>query len=194
MIGGVFIDGGNDSVIEKFTKRYQDMRHKKFRAFARNIIQGPHSFTALYLGENLVAVVAHRPVVSRRDPGPQRGNQPGRWYDFDSYSVVGCQVAEVPCGVVYCEMNAPDPDFKRTVHFSRCSPRHLHPQTAPLSQHSLAYIRLRARPPNRPPLRIGAWFSFLPLPEPLFLPPPLILLTVAHARRLASRDPRPRDS
>jgi hypothetical protein len=36
-----------------------------------------------------------------------------------------------------------------------------------------------ARPPVRPPLREAAWLSFLPRPEPDFLPPLLSLLTVA---------------
>ena len=43
-----------------------------------------------------------------------------------------------------------------------------------------------ARPPSRPPFRDEAWLTFLPRPEPLFLPPPVSLLTVAQARRSAS--------
>jgi hypothetical protein len=43
-----------------------------------------------------------------------------------------------------------------------------------------------ARPPMRPPLRAEAWLTALPRPEPLFLPPPVSLLTVAQARRSAS--------
>ena len=42
------------------------------------------------------------------------------------------------------------------------------------------------RPPFLPPLRELALLSFLPRPLPLFLPPPLDLLTVAQARRFAS--------
>jgi hypothetical protein len=34
-------------------------------------------------------------------------------------------------------------------------------------------------------LRDEAWLTFLPRPEPLFLPPPVSLLTVAQARRSA---------
>ncbi|HZQ61843.1 MAG TPA: hypothetical protein VFC24_10865 [Casimicrobiaceae bacterium] len=49
-------------------------------------------------------------------------------------------------------------------------------------------------PPLRPPLRAGALFVFLPRPEPLFLPPPDILFTVAHARCSASFLPTPRFS
>src|SRR5262245_37290189 len=50
-----------------------------------------------------------------------------------------------------------------------------------------------ARPPSRPPLREALRFSGLPLPEPLFLPPPVSAFTVAQARRAASlrRTPRP---
>lgn len=51
-----------------------------------------------------------------------------------------------------------------------------------------------ARPPFRPPLRAEAWASFFPRPEPLFLPPWLLLFTVAQARRLASPLPIPRCS
>ena len=48
-----------------------------------------------------------------------------------------------------------------------------------------------AWPPSRPPLRDGEWSSFLPRPEPLFLPPWVSLLTVAQARRSASRSGTP---
>src|SRR4030095_4733096 len=41
------------------------------------------------------------------------------------------------------------------------------------------------RPPFRPPFLLGLWSSFFPRPEPLFFPPPLDLLTVAHARAFA---------
>jgi hypothetical protein len=51
-----------------------------------------------------------------------------------------------------------------------------------------------ARPPKRPPFRDEAWDSDLPRPEPLFLPPPLSLFTVAHALRSASSSGTPRDS
>ena len=42
-----------------------------------------------------------------------------------------------------------------------------------------------AAPPSRPPFFAGALFTFLPRPEPLFFPPPVIAFTVAHARFLA---------
>ena len=51
-----------------------------------------------------------------------------------------------------------------------------------------------ARPPSRPPLREEAWFSGCPRPDPLSLPPPLSLLTVAQARASASSSGTPRDS
>ena len=41
-------------------------------------------------------------------------------------------------------------------------------------------------PPILPPLREEAWLVLCPRPEPLFLPPPDSLLTVAQARRSAS--------
>ncbi len=47
---------------------------------------------------------------------------------------------------------------------------------------------------RRPPRREADRFSFLPRPEPLCLPPPLSLLTVAHARRAASLRETPRFS
>lgn len=43
-----------------------------------------------------------------------------------------------------------------------------------------------ALPPLRPPFRAGAFDVRLPRPEPLFLPPPDILFSVAQARRAAS--------
>jgi hypothetical protein len=49
-----------------------------------------------------------------------------------------------------------------------------------------------AAPPLRPPFFAGAFLVGLPLPDPLFLPPPDILLTVAQARRSASFSPTPR--
>jgi hypothetical protein len=49
-------------------------------------------------------------------------------------------------------------------------------------------------PPRRPPLRAGARFLGLPRPAPDFRPPPVILLTVAQARRSASGDATPRSS
>ena len=56
-----------------------------------------------------------------------------------------------------------------------------------------AAVRLAdAFPPFLPPLRLGAWFSFLPRPEPDFLPPCVSALTVAQARRAASPSPTPR--
>jgi len=51
-----------------------------------------------------------------------------------------------------------------------------------------------AAPPFRPPFFAGALSSFLPRPEPLFLPPPVSLLTVAQARRFASFSGVPRSS
>jgi len=53
---------------------------------------------------------------------------------------------------------------------------------------------LDALPPLRPPLRADAVFIFLPRPDPLFLPPPVSLLTVAQARRSASSLEVPRSS
>jgi len=50
------------------------------------------------------------------------------------------------------------------------------------------------RPPFRPPFRDEARDSFLPRPEPDFLPPPDSLLTVAYARLLASLADTPRFS
>ena len=51
-----------------------------------------------------------------------------------------------------------------------------------------AGLRLAAaRPPSRPPLRAETLVSRSPRPDPLLLPPPLSLLTVAQARRSASR-------
>ena len=44
------------------------------------------------------------------------------------------------------------------------------------------------------PLRMGALFTFLPLPLPERFPPPLILFTVAHARFSASSSLTPRAS
>ena len=51
-----------------------------------------------------------------------------------------------------------------------------------------------ALPPSRPPFRAGALLTGLPTPEPLFLPPPVILFTVAQARRSASCSESPRFS
>jgi hypothetical protein len=51
-----------------------------------------------------------------------------------------------------------------------------------------------AWPPSRPPFRDEAWDSDFPRPDPLFFPPPLSLLTVAHALRSASSSGTPRDS
>jgi len=55
-------------------------------------------------------------------------------------------------------------------------------------------VRLRLAPPFRPPLRAGALFVLRPRPEPLFLPPPDDLFTVAQARRSASSFDTPRFS
>src|ERR1051325_302621 len=46
--------------------------------------------------------------------------------------------------------------------------------------------RAAARPPSRPPLRDDTCVSGTPRPEPLLLPPPSSLFTVAQARRSAS--------
>jgi hypothetical protein len=53
---------------------------------------------------------------------------------------------------------------------------------------------LDALPPLRPPFRDEAVLMALPRPEPLFLPPPVSLLTVAQARRSASSFEVPRFS
>src|SRR6188508_2490663 len=45
-----------------------------------------------------------------------------------------------------------------------------------------------------PPREDETWVSFLPRPEPDLLPPPDSLLTVAHARLLASFTDTPRSS
>jgi hypothetical protein len=50
----------------------------------------------------------------------------------------------------------------------------------------LSEVRFGEDPPLRPPFLELAWLSFLPRPEPDFLPPPDSLLTVAQARELAS--------
>jgi hypothetical protein len=51
-----------------------------------------------------------------------------------------------------------------------------------------------ALPPLAPPFRADAVEVFLPRPEPLFLPPPVSLFTVAQARRSASFFETPRFS
>jgi hypothetical protein len=51
-----------------------------------------------------------------------------------------------------------------------------------------------ARPPIRPPFLDELRLVFFPRPEPLFLPPPVSLFTVAQARRSASRRETPRFS
>ena len=51
-----------------------------------------------------------------------------------------------------------------------------------------------AAPPFLPPLREELLVLFFPLPEPLFLPPPSSLFTVAQARRSAWRRELPRFS
>jgi hypothetical protein len=53
------------------------------------------------------------------------------------------------------------------------------------SYQAINRYRALARPPIFPPLRAGERLTFLPRPEPLRLPPPVILLTVAQARRFA---------
>jgi hypothetical protein len=57
-----------------------------------------------------------------------------------------------------------------------------------------ADLRAVDAPPLRPPFFIGSLFSFLPRPDPLFFPPPLLLFTVAQARRSASFSETPRFS
>ena len=44
----------------------------------------------------------------------------------------------------------------------------------------------RGKKVNKAPARLALRLVFLPRPEPLFLPPPVSLFTVAHARRSAS--------
>jgi hypothetical protein len=51
-----------------------------------------------------------------------------------------------------------------------------------------------AAPPLRPPFCAGPFIVGSPLPDPPFLPPPVILLTVAQARRSASFSGTPRFS
>lgn len=58
----------------------------------------------------------------------------------------------------------------------------------------LFFFPPEAFPPLRPPFLAGALFSALPRPMPDFFPPPLDLLTVAHARRSASPFETPRFS
>jgi hypothetical protein len=53
---------------------------------------------------------------------------------------------------------------------------------------------LDAAPPLRPPFFAGSLFTGLPTPDPDFFPPPVILLTVAQARRSASSSETPRFS
>ena len=52
----------------------------------------------------------------------------------------------------------------------------------------------REAAPLRPPLREELLVLFFPRPDPLFLPPPSSLFTVAQARRSASRRETPRFS
>jgi len=47
------------------------------------------------------------------------------------------------------------------------------------------FRRAAVLPPFLPPFLLDDLFSFFPRPEPLFLPPPEVLLTVAQARLLA---------
>src|SRR5690606_18902106 len=65
-----------------------------------------------------------------------------------------------------------------------------------LADADLAFLdrAAEASPPFLPPFLAAEVSVFLPRPEPLFLPPPLISLTVAHARRLASFFLTPRSS
>ena len=56
------------------------------------------------------------------------------------------------------------------------------------------FLRAAEAPPLRSPVRAGCLFVFLPRPEPLFFPPPLVLLTVAQALRSASFFGTPRFS
>lgn len=51
---------------------------------------------------------------------------------------------------------------------------------------SAAVRAAEAAPPALPPFLAGSLLTCVPRPDPLFLPPPVILLTVAHARAAAS--------
>jgi hypothetical protein len=62
------------------------------------------------------------------------------------------------------------------------------------AERALAGRFAAAAPPSLPPLRDETWLVFLPRPLPLFFPPPVSLLTVAHARRSASASGTPRCS
>jgi hypothetical protein len=62
------------------------------------------------------------------------------------------------------------------------------------AERALAGRAADAAPPARPPLRAGALFVALPRPEPLARPPPVVLLTVAQARRSDSSSLTPRFS
>ena len=55
-------------------------------------------------------------------------------------------------------------------------------------------VRLRLAAPFLPPLRAGPLLVLRPRPEPLFLPPPDSLFTVAHARAFAVFADTPRSS
>jgi hypothetical protein len=60
------------------------------------------------------------------------------------------------------------------------------------AERAAAEREAEALPPIRPPLREDTWLSGTPRPEPLLPPPPLSLLTVAHARRSVSSSGTPR--
>ena len=47
------------------------------------------------------------------------------------------------------------------------------------AERSAAEREADALPPAWPPLRDGAWFTAWPRPDPVFLPPPVSLFTVA---------------
>jgi len=62
------------------------------------------------------------------------------------------------------------------------------------AERSSAEREAEARPPALPPFFEGLVSMALPRPEPLFLPPPVSLFTVAQARLSASFLPTPRFS
>src|SRR6478609_8442796 len=62
------------------------------------------------------------------------------------------------------------------------------------AERSAAERDAEARAPSLPPFLDGPVSTALPRPEPLFFPPPVSLLTVAHARRSASFSATPRRS
>ena len=100
-----------------------------------------------------------------------------------------------------------DPDLLRALRLLRLPPVLFRPfPPLPFSASALALRRRVAAPlraaaereafdreaaPLRPPLRDALLVLFFPRPDPLFLPPPSSLFTVAQARRSASRRETP---